>query len=216
MIKNIKRNLIFKEGKLILFYIFIFYLVSLLIQSKILGIITFIFTLFSFYFFRNPKLKHNNFDKSFIISPAYGRIVDIDLNYDKLEGYSQKISIFLSPLDVHINYIPIAGIIEKIEYKRGKFAFAFTDKSSELNERNDIIIKDYKSRRILVRQIAGTIARRIVWWIKNQDYVKSADKYGMIKFGSRVDILLPKEVDIKVKLADYVLGGQTIIGKWLC
>ncbi len=216
MIKNIKQNLILSEGKNILIYIIIFTLISLYLNSKILFAIILFFTLFSFYFFRNPNRKISNLDPLDIISPADGRVVDIDYNYNKLEGYNQKISIFLSPLDAHVNWIPITGTVVKVEYKKGTFALAFTDKSSELNERNDIIIEDCNSRKILVRQIAGTVARRIVCWVKEEDNVNIADKYGMIKFGSRVDILLPKNVEIKLKLSDYVFGGQTTIGRWLC
>lgn len=216
MINYIKQNLIFKEGKSILLFITIFALISLFIKAKILFLIIFSFSLFTFYFFRNPERKLSNLSELDIISPADGVIVDVNYNYDKLEGYAQKISIFLSPFDVHVNWIPMSGIIDKVEYKNGTFSLAFTDKSSELNERNDIVIKNIKSEKILVRQIAGTVARRIVCWIKDKDCVNAGDKYGMIKFSSRVDILLPKNVDIKVKLKDYVFGGQTIIGRWLC
>lgn len=216
MIKILKKNLIFTQGKRILFYILIAFLLSIIFKSKLIFLLTVFFTLFSIYFFRNPERRAYSKDICSIISPADGKIVDIDLNYDKLAGYNKKISIFLSPFDVHVNWIPISGKIEKIEYKKGDFSFAFTDKSSELNERNDIIIKDDKSRKILVRQIAGTIARRIVCWIKNGDYVNLGDKYGMIKFGSRVDILLPKDVIIKVNLSEHVIGGETVIGKWQC
>ena len=215
MIKNIKQNLLWQEGGTLLIKIAVLIAMAFLIKSTVFSIFCLIVIWFSFYFFRNPDRLLPEIDSLDIISPSDGKVIDIAYNLDNPE-YAQKISIFLSPLDVHVNWIPIDGEIEKVEYKSGTFAFAFTPKSSELNERNDIVIKDNKSRKVLVRQIAGTIARKIVCWIKNKEQVKLGQKYGMIKFGSRVEIFLPKDVEIKVKLSDRVIGGKTIIGKWLC
>jgi phosphatidylserine decarboxylase len=102
---------------------------------------------------------------------------------------------------------------KSVTYKPGAFLLAFTPKSSELNERNDIVIRN-GTRKLVVRQIAGTIARKIVWWAKPGMRVQRGDKYGMIRFGSRIDLLLPQNVTIKIKVGQRVVGGTTMIGLW--
>lgn len=174
--------------------------------------------IFCFYFFRNPEraCPEALVDSNVIVCPADGKIVDI--SYDPnggLNGYYQKISIFLSPLNVHVNWTPIAGTIEKIEYVPGKFMMAFLPKSSELNEHNDVIIQNAFDNKILVRQIAGTVARRIVCWAQPNQQVAAGQKYGMIKFSSRVDLFLPKDVQINVGIGQSVYGGKTVIGRFL-
>lgn len=171
--------------------------------------------LFSIYFFRNPEriclpALH---DPSIIVSPADGKVVSITPCSE--EGYAYKISIFLSPFDVHVNRIPVSGVVESVEYRSGTFSFAFLPKSSELNERNDVCIRAvYTNQLILVRQIAGTIARRICCWVKPDDAVTGGQIFGMIRFGSRVDLLLPKNVHSVVGVGQRVYGGQTVIGVW--
>lgn len=211
-------NLIWTEGLYILLISIIIAIVAYYIKPFLFFIVL-LFILFCFYFFRNPDrvCKEALSDSTIIISPADGKIVDLQVSdTDEFEGFSQKVSIFLSPFDVHVNWIPISGIITQILYKQGQFVMAFVPKSSEVNERNSIVITDEKGRTILVRQIAGTIARRIVCWLKPNQQVKLGEKYGMIRFGSRVDILLPKSVNIDVKVGDRVYGGQTVLGRWLC
>lgn len=171
--------------------------------------------IFCLYFFRNPERSclECATDPQVIVCPADGRVVDI--SYDPqggLQGYFYKISIFLSPLDVHVNWIPISGTIKEINYVPGAFMMAFLPKSSELNEHNDIIIgRDEKT--ILVRQIAGTLARRIVCWISSGQEVAVGQKYGMIKFSSRVDIFLPRETEVVIRSGQKVYGGKTILGR---
>ncbi len=162
---------------------------------------------FCFYFFRNPErvCPEALEDPNVLICPADGKIVAMSTN---------KISIFLSPLDVHVNWIPISGIIKKVEYVPGKFMMAFLPKSSELNEHNDVVI-DHQGKTIILRQIAGTVARRIVCWVKEGQIVGAGDKYGMIKFSSRVDILLPQDVAIEVKVGQRVYGGKTVLGRFV-
>lgn len=211
----LRNNLIFTQGK----YILLFALIAIIgsyFLSFILFAITLGFLLFAFYFFRNPdRVNYEALtDDSLLISPADGKVVAIEQG--DFEGFTQRVSIFLSPFDVHVNWIPVSGVIEKQIYRPGKFAVAFAPKSSEINERNDILIRDAKGRSILVRQIAGIIARRIIWWVKEGDHMKSGQKYGMIRFGSRVDILLPKQVDIQLIVGQRVYGGQSIVGRWLC
>ena len=171
---------------------------------------------FCFYFFRNPeRVCPEAIDQNVLVCPADGKVVDV--SYDPnggFKGYHYKVSIFLSPLNVHVNWIPISGIITKIEYVPGKFMMAFLPKSSELNEHNDIVI-DHNGKTILVRQIAGTVARRIVCWAQEGQKVVAGQKYGMIKFSSRVDILLPKEVSLEVNVGQKVYGGKTVLGRLL-
>lgn len=179
------------------------------------GIILFIFC---FYFFRNPEriCPEALVDPNVIVCPADGTVVDI--SYDPaggFKGYHYKISIFLSPLNVHVNWTPIAGMVEKIEYVPGKFMMAFLPKSSELNEHNDVVIRADDGKEILVRQIAGTVARRIVCWLKQGQEVHAGQKYGMIKFSSRIDLFLPENVKLELSINQKVTGGKTVIGRFL-
>lgn len=172
--------------------------------------------IFCFYFFRNPErvCPEALVDSTVIVCPADGKVVDIQ--YDPnggFKGYHQKISIFLSPLNVHVNWTPVAGLIEKIEYVPGQFMMAFLPKSSELNEHNDLVIRRTDGKSVLVRQIAGTVARRIVCWAKEGQTVVAGQKYGMIKFSSRVDLLLPEQAKIDIKVGQKVYGGKTVIGR---
>lgn len=227
MLKFIINNLIWREGKSIIFVFIILFFFSIYFKYTFLIFLLLIFFLFSFYFFRNPQriiLNPLNFElDDIIISPADGVVIEIveldqtDKDIKLEDGYLKRVSIFLSPFDVHVNWASMAGNIEAVEYKKGEFRMAFTPKSSILNERNDILIRSIvdSRKKILIRQIAGTIARKIVCWVKVNDYVKLGQKYGMIKFGSRVDIFFTDKVELKVNLNDRVYGGQTIIAKWL-
>jgi phosphatidylserine decarboxylase len=179
------------------------------------GLIIFIFC---FYFFRNPEriCPEALIDSNVIVCPADGKVVDISYDPDGgFKGYHYKISIFLSPLNVHVNWTPIAGIIEKIEYVPGKFMMAFLPKSSELNEHNDVLIRAQDGKQILVRQIAGTVARRIVCWLQQGQEVHAGQKYGMIKFSSRIDLFLPENVKLELSINQKVTGGKTVIGRFL-
>lgn len=215
MIKLIKNNLLWRDGKYIALTIFILSIFSFIFFKPFL-IPIFCLFIFSFYFFRNPdrvclRAIH---DKSILICPADGKVVEI-LQDGDYEGYSQKVSIFLSPLDVHVNWIPDQGQIQEIVYRPGKFIVAFAPKSSDINERNDVIIKNKDNKVILVRQIAGFVARRICCWVKTADYVQAGQKFGMIRFGSRVDILVPSNVKLAVEVGNRVKGGETILGRWI-
>ncbi len=196
------------------------YLVSTIILTIIiipffyyLGILFFFLSLFIFYFFRDPNRSIPIED--FIISPADGTITFIgDTNIPKeisgsLKTYT-KISIFLSILDVHVNRMPIDGKISNINYISGKFINATLNKSSNKNERNIIEIKN-NNHSIYLVQIAGLIARRIVCNLKENQEVKKGDRIGIIKFGSRVDLYLPKNYNILVSNGQKVIGGETII-----
>jgi phosphatidylserine decarboxylase len=218
MVKAIITNLLWTEGRSILAVTGFLFVVGILWWFP-LALIALAFALFSFYFFRNPErtCPEAATDSSIIVSPADGRVVAVD--YDPLngfDGYPYRVAIFLSVTDVHVNRAPMAGTIEQISYHAGSFKPAFVPKSSELNERNDITLVGTYGRRMQIRQIAGMIARRIVCWSKQQDTVVQGELYGMIKFGSRVEILLPQNVALYISKGTRVYGGKTIMGRWLC
>jgi phosphatidylserine decarboxylase len=206
-------NLIWTEG----IYIFLFTVIAGIILYKIYPWLTILavgFFLFSFYFFRNPeRVCPATNDPKILVCPADGHVVAIETIDDPTAGTVQKISIFLSPLDVHVQWTPIAGTIEQVNYRPGKFIVAYAPKSSEINERNDIIIATADNQKILVRQIAGIVARRICCWVHGGEQLPACSKYGMIRFGSRVDTLLPLDTKLDVAMGQYVYGGQTVLGK---
>ncbi len=162
--------------------------------------------LFMAYFFRDPHRTVPDSD-DIVVSAADGRVTRIDEGAD-----SKLVSVFLSPLDVHINRAPIAGKVTQVEYVRGKKIPATSDQASLVNERNSITITGEKMT-VVCTQIAGILARRIVCWNSTGDELKIGQKYGLIKFGSRTDLLMPKEVVIQVAIGDRVVGGETIIAK---
>lgn len=211
-------NLLWSEGKYIALFWSTLIILGYILHPALL-IAAVIGLLFSIYFFRNPERFPEAIEANVLICPSDGKIVDIqsfsqeqDTGH-QLEGYDQKISIFLSPFDVHVNWIPYAGKITEITHKPGLFVAAYLPKSSILNERNDIMIET-KHGKICVRQIAGTIARRICCWLKPEKSVYRGEIYGMIRFGSRIDIFLPKSVTLSLKVGDRVYGGQTVLGRW--
>jgi phosphatidylserine decarboxylase len=178
----------------------------------ILLVSVFIF-LFFLQFFRNPKIKKIT-NNSKVISPANGKVVNIEEVYEN-EYFGEKrllISIFMSPFDVHINRNPISGIVKYYQHHKGKYLVAWHPKSSILNERTTTVIENKKIT-LLVRQIAGMVARRIVNYTKVKDQVKQSEELGFIKFGSRADIYLPLNFNVVVKKGDKAVGGVTEIGR---
>lgn len=161
---------------------------------------------FMAYFFRDPYRTIPQGD-GIILSAADGRVTRIDENDN-----SKTVSVFLSPLDVHINRSPIAGKIVKVDYIKGKKAPATSDEASFSNERNSLTIENDEMT-VVCTQIAGIVARRIVCWSKLGDTLELGQKFGLIKFSSRTDLLMPKAVKVLVKIGDRVVGGETIIAK---
>lgn len=161
---------------------------------------------FMAYFFRDPHRTIPESDE-IVVSAADGRVTRIDENES-----GKTVSVFLSPLDVHINRAPIAGKITKVEYIKGKNAPATSDEASFSNERNSLTIENDKMT-VVCTQIAGIVARRIVCWSKLGDDLELGQKFGLIKFSSRTDLLMPNTVEILVKIGDRVVGGETIIAK---
>ena len=181
----------------------------------------FLFFLFSIYFFRDPERKPDSIlGGGEIVSPADGKVIFLQEVFDDrfLKEKAVKVSIFMSLFNVHINRIPIGGRVERIIYNKGKFFSANLDKASIENEFNGVILNiednaGEKNKRIAFVQIAGLIARRIVCNIKEGDRVQSVSRFGLIKFGSRLDLYLPLSFKQSVKVGDRVFSGKTIIGK---
>ena len=168
--------------------------------------ILFIVALFMAYFFRHPKRVPPS-DPDVVVSPADGRVTRIEP-----QSPGTVISIFLSPLDVHINRSPIPGRIVDMLYSRGKFLIATNEQASLVNEQNALTIEGEKIT-VVCKQIAGILARRIVVWKRAGDYLGLGEPFGMIKFSSRTDILLPENVSVTVKKGQRVRGGITVIGR---
>ncbi|MFQ5449089.1 MAG: phosphatidylserine decarboxylase family protein [Nitrospinaceae bacterium] len=167
--------------------------------------------LFVLYFFRDPERAITD-DPKAVVSPADGKIVEITREADPFEGKTYiRVSIFLSVFNVHINRIPIAGQIEKTRYNPGKFLAAFNHKASLDNEQNTLMIRK-ENTEVLVKQIAGLIARRIVCWAKEGDRYQTGQRFGLIRFGSRVDLMVPEKTRLVIKHGDTVRGGSSIIG----
>lgn len=159
------------------------------------------------YFFRDPQRTPPAGD-DLILSPADGRVVVVEpLNEDET-----LLSIFLSVFDVHVNRAPIAGKVTGVEYREGRFMVANDKRASVENEQNVVTIENARVR-VVFKQIAGLIARRIVFWKQLGSSVAGGEKVGLIKFGSRVDVILPRSVNVSVKVGDHVAGGLTIIGR---
>jgi phosphatidylserine decarboxylase len=170
-------------------------------------------TVFIVCFFRNPERQFQDEDK-LVICPADGKIIqieDVDVQ-GTITGRFKKISIFMNVFNVHVNRAPYSGTIEKIAYHKGKFLSANLDKASVENERNEVMIRNEDGRALWVVQIAGLIARRIVCWTSEGANMKKGERFGLIRFGSRVEVFLPSDSRIVVNLGDKVRAGQTPLG----
>jgi phosphatidylserine decarboxylase len=170
-----------------------------------------ILAVFMAFFFRDPR-RDSPVDDRVVVSPADGRIVMAAAVDDRAGNSPTQISIFLSPLDVHINRSPIAGEIVDVVYKPGAFHIASRDIASVENEQNVVTVRGEKLT-IVFRQIAGVIARRIVLWKKKGDRVALGERVGLMKFSSRMDVILPAEVDVLVHKGDRVIGGVSVLGR---
>jgi phosphatidylserine decarboxylase len=213
-----------KEGILTLTLVFavvvaINFGISLLTHNRpaeiITALVTIPFFLLVVWFFRNPERSVVP-DDTAIFCPADGKIVVIQKTFEKeyFKDERWQVSIFMSPLNVHVNRYPVSGSVTYFRYHAGKYLVAWHPKSSELNERATVVIKNADGREILVRQIAGAVARRIVPYAKENARVTQGGELGFIKFGSRVDIFLPLDTEIKVSLNQKVKGNVDVIGRW--
>src|SRR5690606_11919934 len=166
-------------------------------------------------FFRNPKRTISQ-DEKIILCPADGKVVVIE-ETEETEYFQDRrlqISIFMSPINVHINRNPIGGLVKYFKYHPGKYLMAWNPKSSTENERTTVVVEGKNGVEILFRQIAGALARRIVWYVEEGQKVEQGDQFGFIKFGSRVDVFLPIGTKINVKLGDAVKGGKTVLAEY--
>lgn len=201
---------------LILLNIVLFYFMA---DKKIIILLSFLISvsifLFFLQFFRNPVRIASAGSKD-ILCPADGEVVVIEETTEN-EYFKDKriqVSIFMSPFNVHANWYPIAGKIKYVKYHPGKFLVAWHPKSSTLNERSTVVLESGDGPEILVRQIAGAVARRIVTYAKTDDYVEINQQMGFIKFGSRVDVFLPLGTKINVNLKDKVAANQTLLAQF--
>jgi phosphatidylserine decarboxylase len=170
---------------------------------------------FMVWFFRNPQ-RIVVPDDRVILCPADGKVVVIKETFENEYFHDMRlqVSIFMSPLNVHVNRYPVSGQVSYFKYHPGKYLVAWHPKSSILNERSTVVIKAGNQQEILVRQIAGAVARRIVPYAVQGEQVKQGSQLGFIKFGSRVDLFLPLGTSLSVKLNDKVTGNRTVIGTW--
>lgn len=166
-------------------------------------------------FFRSPKINILQNDLQ-VLCPADGKVVVIEETTEN-EYFNDRriqVSIFMSPINVHINRNPIGGLVKYFKYHPGKYLMAWNPKSSTENERTTVVVEGKNGVEILFRQIAGALARRIVWYVEEGKKVEQGDEFGFIKFGSRVDVFLPIGTKINVQLGDNVKGGKTVIAEY--
>jgi len=183
------------------------------IIAKLLMVSSWIFLLFTFYFFRDPE-RIIPPDENAIVSAADGKVVEIKeiVENQYLQSNAKQISVFMSIFNVHVNRIPMSGQVGFFEYRPGKFVKAYKQAASKENEQTVIGIENPHCK-ILIKQIAGILARRIVCHLREGFHVQRGERFGMIKFGSRVDMILPSSAKITVQLNQKVKGGETIIAK---
>jgi phosphatidylserine decarboxylase len=176
-----------------------------------LAVVFILLAAFTAYFFRDPDREITS-EENLVVSAADGRVTRIEkLNPENADS-PNVVSVFLSVFDVHINRSPITGEIAEVVYSKGKFVIATREDASQINEQNALTIKNERMT-IVCKQIAGVLARRIVCWKRAGDRVRLGERFGLIRFGSRTDLILPPEVEIAVKVGDRVRGGVTIIGR---
>ncbi|MES2733131.1 MAG: phosphatidylserine decarboxylase family protein [Bacteroidota bacterium] len=163
-------------------------------------------------FFRSPK-RLTPLDANHIIAPADGKVVVIEevMEDEYFHASRRQISIFMSPINVHVNRSPVNGVVQYFKYHAGKYLVAWHPKSSTENERTTIVIKAPNNVEILFRQIAGALAKRIVWYVKEGQPIQQGAEFGFIKFGSRVDVFIPLDAKVLVNIGDKTKGGQTVI-----
>ena len=207
------------EGKIIIIPLLLFVLAGTGIQAyypseglKWINLAFAVLTLFSMYFFRDPqRIPPNN---NGFLSPADGKVVQIIDVEDEEIGPAKQISIFLSVFNVHRQRVPLSGKVISKQYNSGKFLAAFNHKASLENEQTVVTFETENGKRYKIKQIAGLIARRILNYMEPENRVERGQRLGFIRFGSRVDIIVPPEFQIDVSLGDKVRGNQTIIGRF--
>ena len=185
-----------------------------ILDSQFLAIVLALLTFFAGYFFRDPDRNPVDQEKA-VLTPADGRILaigNLETGDNRSADKAIKISIFMSVFNAHINRIPVSGTVSQLAYHPGKFFAANLDKASLHNENNVVTLETDSRKRIILVQIAGLIARRIVCWVKTGDYVQTGQRFGLIRFGSRLEVYLPPDTAITVSVGQKVKAGQTVLG----
>lgn len=218
-----KRIYIHKEGYGLICFFAVFFAVIVgvcasflsVYVSLVLGFLAFLFWGFVVCFFRMPVRAKVLYPQG-LLCPADGEVVIVEKVFEPeyFKKECLQISIFMSPLNVHVNRYPMAGVVDYFKYHPGKYLVAWHPKSSTLNERTSVVIKDKQGRRVLERQIAGAVARRIVCYAQEGKTVTQGEEVGFIKFGSRVDLFIENDFDVAVSLKQKVKGGVDFIGSW--
>jgi len=206
-------SLIVREGIPFILLSFLLAVIFLFMGLQIAGVVFLGIMAFIIWFFRNPHRNTPDYEK-LVIAPADGRVLKVEelSNVPHLTSACKKVSIFMTVFNVHVNRMPCAGRVESIHYEKGKFLSANLDKASTENERNILKLRTEYGQEILVVQIAGLIARRIVCWVSEGDHVRSGERFGLIRFGSCVEVYLPSDCNLAVKVGDKVTAGETPIG----
>lgn len=215
---------IHKEGRKLLFWLLLFLvginvaLAQLLPEMETLQnvalLVSVVIYLLILQFFRNPFVPLPKED-NLVFAPADGKVVVIEETEENeyLQEKRRQVSIFMSPFNVHVNRSPIAGVVEFFKYHPGKYLVAWHPKSSTENERTTMVVRHQNGTKLLVRQIAGALARRIKWYVKEGSPLPQGGEFGFIKFGSRVDIFLPLDAEVLVSLDEKTKGGRTPIAR---
>jgi len=212
-----------KEGHKIILITFVFVVISVLLVDRyisiswlqlVLELTLLVLLILILQFFRNPK-RHTKLNSSQVLAPVDGKVVVIEEVFEK-EYFNEKrlqVSVFMSPINVHVTRYPIGGTVVFSKYHPGKYLVAWHPKASEENERTTVVVENETYGKVLYRQIAGAMARRIVNYAKQNDKATQGADSGFIKFGSRVDLFLPLDTQIKVELNQKVIGGESIIAE---
>ena len=202
-----------REGYPFIAFIAFATLVAALLEYEFFATLLLFLTGFVFYFFRDPERIIPDSEDS-VVSPADGKVILVEKIFDDrfVNEHVYKVSIFMSIFDVHVNRLPFAGVVEKIQYASGSFYAANTDQGGLANEHCALILSTSRDFRYAVVQVAGLVARRIVCWAEKGDTLERGSRFGLIRFGSRVDIYLPQQAQIEVRSGQRVRAGETVIG----
>jgi len=207
-------SIIAREGLPIIAVAVVAFLLALWANWLELSGFLMLITLFVVWFFRNPE-RHVPENPRLVLSPADGKVIRIEEVADADFGGDivRKVSVFMNIFDVHVNRAPCSGRIVSVVYRKGKFLSADLDKASEANERNTVLIETQDGQRIKTIQIAGLIARRIVCWVQEGATVTRGERFGMIRFGSRLEVFLPLQAKVTIREGERVTAGETPIGE---
>ena len=213
-IKSSKRPIIHPEGWKFAFIFFVISLLTLLIYAPV-SIVGFSLTLFTLWFFRDPS-RNTPVDSNLIISSADGKVCLIDeacppTEVSMKQEKMKRVCVFMNVFNVHVNRSPVAGVIKDIVYKEGQFLNASLDKASEKNERSSLIINSEHGADIVVVQIAGLIARRILGFVSKNQNLNQGERFGLIRFGSRVEIYMPLDSTVQCSVGDKVVAGESVL-----